>query len=62
MLRYRLTPDAVISWGDPPPTWLIQSCRQGYMTTGIISCSPPGQAAMPLLFHNQTWRCSYDQC
>ena len=47
MLRYRLTRDALISWRVPPPTWLTQSFRQGYMTTGIISCSPPGHCHAP---------------
>ena len=47
MLRYRLTPGALTSLRVPPPTWLIQSCRKGYMTTCIISCSPPGHCHAP---------------
>jgi hypothetical protein len=47
MLRYSLTPGAMITWGDPPPTWLVQSYRQGYVTTGMISCSPPGHCHAP---------------
>ena len=49
MLRYIPTPNAMISWGDPPPNRLTRSCGRGYIKLGNISCSPPGGSRTPLV-------------
>jgi hypothetical protein len=48
MLRYIPRPDAMISWGDPPPNRLAQSSCHGYIKLGNISCSPPVVSRIPL--------------